>query len=454
MNKKEKKYKVLFYTNISRLFRTTLIGHLYEIAQTYPTILLSEELDSETMEIVKDKKSFPNIIEVIRVESPFHGKVIKKNRKMHKIIKDTVLHYKPDIVISGNDMNPAELYLMRYAKKVGAVTMAMQAALRPREFKNVVLLFSNLNSAHVKMPSFLPFGLRLILARLKKLLGHFFYYWFLPITVGEMPFFGKSSFVQLKGTPGMRDGDYYIVFSKREYDICIKEGTPPEKLYILSHPLARNIMNKFLKIKLAQSLPKKKTKNKKVLTLMYSTEETGYKGTDYQLIPKEEMLQGRIKIVSLISGILKDWRIFIKPHPSMIDLPELLQEITQTFESISKQIKIVNPLEPVDKYIEMSDVVVGIPPSSNTLFTASLQCPEKIILSLDLKHEFLGDNYKDFEGVDYIDSEKKFIETLELIRDNKYKKRGKKKTGEEEGFKGAVELLNYLINKKDISPKI
>jgi hypothetical protein len=446
-NSKKEIKKVLFYTDVSRLFRDTLIGHLYEIAQIYPTILLFEELDLETMEIIKDKNLFPNLIEIIRTDSPFHKKVIDKNRRMYKTIKNTILRHKPDIVISGNDMNPADLYLMRYAKKVGAVTMAMQSGLRVRELKNLAL-FSNLNSAHVKMPPFLPFSLRLFLARLKKLLGHFFYYWFLPITVGEMPFLGKSSFIQLKGTPGMRDGDYYIVFSKREYDICIKEGTPPEKLYILSHPLARNIMNKFLKINSTQSSPKKKTKDKKVLTLMYSTEETGFKGTDYQLIPKEELLQSRIKIVSLIAEILKDWKIFIKPHPSMAELPELLQKITQTFESISKQIKVVNPLEPADKYIEMSDVIVGIPPASNVIFIASLQCPEKIILSIDLKHEFLGDAYKDFEGVENIDSKKKFIEILKLIRNNKYKKEGKKETGKEEGFISAVELINYLFNKK------
>jgi len=447
-NKKEKNYKVLFYTSISRLFRTTLIGHLYEIAQVYPTVVLSEELDSETMDIIKDKNLFPNIIEIIRIDSPFYGKIVDKNRRMYKTIKNTVLRYKPDIVMAPNDMNPAELYLMRCARRVGAVNIVTQAGMRAKELKNLAL-FSNMNNAYVKMPSFLPLKIKLFLVKLKKSLGYILYYWFLPLTVGELPFFGKSSFIHLKGTPGMRDGDYYIVFSKREYDICIKEGTSPEKLYILSHPLARNIMKNFLKTNPVNSPSVNTKKDKKVLTLMLSTEETGFKRADFHLISKEEILQSRIKIVGLIAETLKNWKIFIKPHPSLANLPDLFQKTTQTFESISKQIKVVNPLEPADKYIEMSDVIVGIPPASNVLFTASLQCPEKIILSIDLKHEFLGDSYKGFEGIEYIDNEEKLIGALEMIRDNKYKKdyhqkgRAGKLTKKE--FSNSVELIKYLF---------
>jgi len=447
-SKKEKKYKVLFYTSISRLFRTTLIGHLYEIARVYPTIVLSEELDSETMEIIKDKNLFPNIIEIIRIDSPFYGKIVGKNRKMYKTIKNTVLRYKPDIVMAPNDMNPAELYLMRCARRVGAVNIVTQAGMRAKELKNLAL-FSSMNNAYVKMPSFLPLNIKLFFVKLKKLLGYILYYWFLPLTVGELPFFGKSSFIHLKGTPGMRDGDYYIVFSKREYDICIKEGTSPEKLYILSHPLARNIMKNFLKTKTTSNLSVKQEKNKKVLTLMFPTEEVGFRGADFHLIPKEEILKNKIRIVSLTAGILKNWKIFIKPHPLMAELPELLQKTTQTFESISKQIKVISPLESADKYIEMSDVIMGIPPASNVLFTASLQCPEKTILSIDLKREFLGDAYKNFEGIEYVDSEKKLIGALEMIKDDKYsKKYNKKPMTKSNEFSNAIDMLECLFNKK------
>ena len=41
--------KVMFYSNIQGLSRTTLGGHLYEVCQDYPTILLAEDIDKETL---------------------------------------------------------------------------------------------------------------------------------------------------------------------------------------------------------------------------------------------------------------------------------------------------------------------------------------------------------------------------------------------------------------------
>jgi hypothetical protein len=453
MAKENKIKKVLFYTNISRLFRTTLIGHLYEIARIYPTILLSEELDSETTEILKDRNLFPNLTEIIRVDSSFQGKAVSKNRRMYKTIKNTILRYKPDIVIAPNDMHPAELYLMRFAKKIGAVKLVIQAGFRTGEMKYGALL-SNLSNAHTKMPSFLPFNIKLFLAKFKKFLGHFFYYWFLPITVGELPFSGKSSFIYLKGSPGMRDADYYVVFSRRDYDVCIKEGVPAEKLYILAHPLARITTRNFLRISFNHNLLINQKKDKKILTLMLPVEEIGFKRNDYHLISKDEILQNRVRVISLIAGVLKEWKIFIKPHPSTAELPGLFQKTTQIFESISRQIKVADPLEPADKYIEISDAIVGIPPASTTLFTTFLQCPEKTILSIDLKRELLGDSYKDFEGIEYIDNEEKLISALELIRDNKYRKKyNMKPKAESNEFSNAVEMLEYFFQKKQLEYK-
>ena len=98
---------------------------------------------------------------------------------------------------------------------------------------------------------------------------------------------------------------------------------------------------------------------------------------------------------------------------------------------------------------------MGMPPASSiTLYTASLICPEKPILSLDFENELLGDGYKDFNGVEYIDNEEKFINILELIRDNKYRKHyhpqeeAQKVQWKEKNFSSFLELLEYLFNKK------
>jgi len=60
--------KILFYTSHSFLFRSTVIGHLYEISQKYPVILLSEKLDEETEKVIRNKKLFPKLEKIVPVE--------------------------------------------------------------------------------------------------------------------------------------------------------------------------------------------------------------------------------------------------------------------------------------------------------------------------------------------------------------------------------------------------
>jgi len=68
IKKQPKIKKVLFYTSVRRLFRTTLIGYLYEIAQVYPVVLLSEKLDEETEKVIRNKKLFPKLEKIVPVE--------------------------------------------------------------------------------------------------------------------------------------------------------------------------------------------------------------------------------------------------------------------------------------------------------------------------------------------------------------------------------------------------
>ena len=113
---------------------------------------------------------------------------------------------------------------------------------------------------------------------------------------------------------------------------------------------------------------------------------------------------------------------------------------------VPKNVSVVNPSEPADKYIEMSKVIVGMPLPSTTLFTAQKQYPHKIILSLNINHEFLGDSYKDFEGIDYIDTEEKFISVLDSIREGTYRK--KQALSLSFDFASAKELIDYLYEKR------
>lgn len=434
--------KVLFQSTTPFLFRTTLIGYLYEIAQRHQVVLLAEEIDFDTKQILGDRNLFPGLEKIIFFEPPFYGDIFRKNYRLRQKSKRVVRDYKPDIVITPEDIWPMGLYLLRFAKKAGAITVAIQDAFRIAE-KKKLFLWSCLTNSYVKMPRFLPFFLRFFLVKIKKYLGHFLYYWILPLTAGEMPFPGKTSFVFWDTSPGLRDADYSAVFSKRDYDLSIKDGVPPEKLFILSHPLEHKSTKRFFE-KVYFSKNKRK-ENTKTLTIMWPDEKIGFKKGNYSLISEEKTQKNRAKIIKLIAKILAGWKIFIKLHPDI----KSVSEVKNFLGPVPNNISIIEPSAPADKYIEISNVIVGVPPPSTSLFTAYKQNPEKIILFLDLNNEFLGDIYKNFDGIEYIDNEEKFINILKLIQDNKYCK--KNDAGSNSGFSDTNELLDYIYT-RHLSP--
>ena len=455
-NKKELNHKVLFYTGISRAFRTTSIANFYEISQVFPVILLSTKLDSETEKILENKKLFPKIEKVVQAGqfTPLDGKpprgfpgekrnLFSQNIYVYKLAKNIIRKYKPTIVIMPGDVYLLDFYIMRFAKKIGAINIVLNSDLRLSTAEEMSLR-TDLTHVYFDLPSFLPFRFRFLLMKVRKYLGYILYNWILPLSVGQAPFFGKSSRI-LYSMSGER-ADYRIVYSKQDYELSVKEGIAEKKLVLLEHPLKREITKRFFK-KIYLLNFKNKSKNKtKTFTLLYPEEPYGFKRDDYSLIKETEMQKERMETVSLIVNILKGWRIFIKPHPAT---PKA-EELKKIFEAISPFVTFTNPSEPIDRYIEKSDVIIGFPPASGALFTATLQCPEKPILSLDLPpQEIFGDCYKNFDGIDYIDNGKKFINILELIRDGKYKKEAKTDLGEKGGFKDAVELLDFLIQAKD-----
>ena len=437
--------KIVFYTSGPWIFRATSIGYLYEIAQVYPVVLLAEELDFETEEVLKDKELFPKLGEIIPVRQ-FTGPKMNffaKNRYFCSLAKDIIQHHKPDIVILVTDIYPFDLYLTRFAKRINAITIILPVALHAVELKQVAKKV-DITNAYFKLPPFLPFSFRLFFIKLRKYLGYFLYNWIMPLMVGELPFWGKSS-IALYSPSGLR-ADYLITYSKQDYDLSIKEGVPAEKLYILNYPLKRQATRKFFERAYFLNSRRKYKTDTKTLTLLFPCEKIGFRRSDYSIISEEEMQKNIIKIITLITKILKGWRVFIKLHPNA----QIGKELEKTLNSISDQVKITNPSDPVDRYIEISDVIIASAEPSTAIFTASLQCPDKPIISLDFHHELSGDYYKDFEGIEYIDNEEKFIKALELIRDNKYYKKDEedKVKLEAKEFPNTIEMLKYLFQKE------
>lgn len=415
MEDQQKIKRVLFYAGGSYGFRSMPIWYFFEVCQKYPTVLLSEKLDPEIEAAINNKEFFPKLEKIAYL--PEHSlssykTIIKKNKILYNEAKEAVSLYKPDIVfVGGKNLYPFSLYLRRISKKAGALNICI---LGPQLFSpKQVALWSKMSIVYSKG----NFYLNLFLTNIKKQIGHFIYYIFLPLTVGEKPFFKEPGCVLFKNNLG-RTADYYISFSKKEYEASIKEGMPSEKLYIVNpYPKDYGKVRSFLK---ERFVPKSFNPGSKVLTIMWPDLKIGIKKENSELISKEEMERKRKRVLELILENLNDWQIYIKPHPGIKEKDFL--EIKNIFGSISQKIKVTKPLEWADAYTERSDAIIGFPPASITIYTASLICPEKPILFLDFDNELLGDCYKYFNRVEYINNEENLVNALRLIQNNNYKK--------------------------------
>lgn len=438
--------KVLFYTNTARAFRSTLIGHLYEISNAFPVILLSEELDSQTETLLGRKDLFPKLEEVIPVHQFSAGREnpVSRNRRLHRLALDSIRRHKPDIVISSSDMHSLfEMYLLRIAKKKGALTICIQPTFMDSSARTSKWV--DMINMHTRLCFPVPDFLKHNLIRARKYAGHFLYHWIFPLSVPTAPLPGKSSYVLRRGNCGMRDGDFYVVFSRRDYDICIQDGVLPERLRILAHPLNRSA-KEFFKVHLTRPAAAISDTACKIVTLLLPEDDVAFRAGDFSVISRAERWNLRKDIISLVSKILKDWKIFIKPHPNIHDLEAVRNDI----EAISGRIEFVLPSDSVDPFVEASSLVIELPRSASTAtFFASMASPPKPVFSLDFDHEYLGDCFKNFSGIDYIDDRNDFIRRLECVRDNdncrKHPPPSRKNDEESGSFENTVSMLMSLF---------
>ncbi len=432
---------VLFYTSHVRTFRSLLIGYLYEICQVYRVILLAEELDSKTEEILKDKEYFPKLEEIIPIRQ-FTGQkknLLMAHRYCCELAKKLIQDYKPNIVITIGSY-PFESYLRRFAREINAINISTWEPFLVKKIWH--LLFSAYHNR--RAPSFLPLRGKILFIKTRKYLGHFLYYWVLPLLMGQKPFLGEPSCIFDGDYSGLKGLDHLFVLLRRDYEILINDGMPAKRLYVLAHPLARGKSRRFLKEVYFPYILSVRKDEGKALTLMLPPNQIAARRGDFLLIPEEKVQKNRIEIVTLITKILKGWQIFIKPHP----LTKSIEKISRIYRAISPAIKMIGPLDIAENYIGISDVIIELPPISTATFVASLQFPEKPILSLDLQQEIFGDTHKNVNGIEYINSKERFIDALELIRDDKYKNKHKAES-EASDFFDINELINHLFSRKD-----
>jgi len=437
MNSHHPSDTILFYTDVPRIFRTSLIGYLYEIARVFPVVLLSEHLDRESEKALKEKALFPRLKKIIPVGQHGTQGLWTDYRRLHNLAKEVVESYPPSMVIATGAF-PFENYLRKYAKRKGAVTISAIGPIYGETKKRNA--YHILNATYVRTPSFLPSFAQKAMILARKYTAHFLYYWILPLSLGKAPFIKQPSFPLMGRYERYKGGaDYYVVNLKMDCEALTCEGVPKEKLLLIDHPLAGPSRVLFEKIYFTHA---RRAKNigKKKATIIWPYDEVGFRDDTHALISESVIKETNKKIVLTTLNILRGWKIIVKAHPARPDA----SRIKNIFKKYAN-IEVVNPLDPIDEYIETSDIIIGPSPVSTTLYTASLQCPQKPILSIDLHKLLLGDSFRHIKGIDYIDKEKEFMAALISIRDGAYQK--KKDNSEEKTFPGIMDAIRFIQKK-------
>jgi hypothetical protein len=405
--------RVLFYTHSPRMFRSTLIGHLFLISQDWPVVLISEKLDQETENLLKNKDFFPKLERIVSINqfgSDNKMGLFAKNRYLYRMAKQLIEEEKYDLVISASDMHSMfEMYLMRFSKKNKSLNVCFQTAVDADD--KIGQKWIDYTNVYIRFPNFLHFSFRIFLVKIRRNLGHFLYYWILPLSVGQKPFTGRASYILRTGNSGMRDSNYQVVFSERDFKIYKNAGVSEKKLKILPHPLLINKSRDFLREIYLREI-REEPKVKKTIVILMPASKIGFNINDWSLIPKEERVNKWLNVIKIVSDNLPNWQIIIKPHPDFDDIDKIKIET----DKISNSIIIINPKESVDKYVELADAIMDLPRSASTVvFTASMQCPGKPIAVLDFHNEVLGDFYKDFQGSSYINNDKDLVSFLKRV---------------------------------------
>lgn len=442
-----KKELVMLYTAVPRLFRATYIGYVYEISQHYPFILLAEKLDPESEKALKNKKWFPHLEKIIHIDQYTGEKrgLFESHKYFSKLAKKIIDENKPDFVLGGSIVNSFEKYLFRYAKLSGATTIAIQAGFQTSSWENLkkrTFLLWRDTPINLKYPPFIR-QLKLYPVLLQQHIKELIDYWIYPMMVGTYPFFHKSLFIFVDGV-WVREFDYAVVFSQKEVNVELLSGRPKDKIMILEHPLLHKSRYIFEKAYHMPKIGPKRKKNKNI-TVMIDYNTAGHRRDNFKFISEKDYLQSRIEVINLISNVLTDYRIFIKPHPTTKNVNFTF--LKNYFEKRTKNITVVDPLEPADKYITESSIIIGFPTPSTTLMTTMYQDQNKIILYLDLLHEFMGDEFRFYPPINTIETLEELENILLSIKYRRYKQKKVKSTLM--GYPSATSILDKIIKSKN-----
>jgi hypothetical protein len=409
--------RVILYSSVERNFRSTLLGYLLELQhfENIEIIFLHEQLESDLFNFLNNKIHFPRIVEFIFIGQYDRNLTssINQFREISQLGNYIIIKYLPDIVITSSDFHSIfELFLCRAAKRYNKKIISVACSNSVGEMTKIskwIMLYS----VNTKF-KYLSTNLGFIFYSLRKYVAHFSVHYIFPFLSGNLPFWGKSSYLLYSGQSGMRDATYQIVYSEQEKLHFQNSGVPVNKLISIRHPYYSDPINTIVKNYFSESLEID-------FLILHSAELIGFNNNDLSTISIDKRLDANIKVFNKINIFFPDKFIYIKLHPNVST--HNLDYIKNRYLSAANNLLFIEQSLPIEALLINSKVVIDLPrPVSTAIFMNTLFNPYGISISLDLFEEYLGDSYKFNNSVEYISNIDSFDDFLISYKNKIFKK--------------------------------
>ena len=393
---------VLFYTSIKRLFRSNFIGYLHQLCLHRRVVLLTEDLDEETNRLLADHALFPGLVRQIRIgqyDVTSEG-IFARHRRMSRRAREIVDELRPKVIFSpGGDA--FEHYLRRHARrKCGAINIFCPSILLVRRIREAVLLFE-LQGAETRFPGWLPRGVRRALARTRRNLAQFVYYYLAPLAVGEHPLHAVNGIYQIDDAR-LANMDISCVFTLDNKDLLVRAGAPADRVRVIPHPMKPGVADPLWRA--LGVLPQAVRERPQVVTcFLLIDRDLAFRRDDLSQISDTAVFASRTEVVKTLLTALPGWEIRIKSHP-MSEASPIYASVRVRLTKLSERVVWVPPDDPADPHLMASGAVVVFPPTSAVVFSAIIQCPGVPTLIVDVLGELRGDPCVGMAGVATITS--------------------------------------------------
>lgn len=388
--------RVIFHPGPIHLFWTTGIYYLYLLSKRYQVTLALENCSAD------DEKKIIEVCQnrlrdILRLETKYN---FARHRYSRETAYSLVESAKPDIIFTNDDQNVFSMYLLRAAKKRGAISICYQTGTMEGKRRHNWELLCGAAACNRADKYNLPYPIALFIEKSIQHSRHIWHYYCAPVLAGDRPFRGKSSSYLSKGRSGMRDGDCFIVFSEREKNICVSDGLHADKIAVLPHPIEYVDRSVITELWLKNTAETGQDKKKTVLILLPNVEDDFcIKRETGRIIDRGEIYESWKAIMSSSLRKYPAAAFWLKLHPGADLDGQFTQRLLKDFIG-HRNVEIVpNDVDGM-QYAVSADVIIG--ETSTLLYTVSRVFDDKEIISFDLLKRRLGDAYKGDRKIRYV----------------------------------------------------